>query len=134
MKIKYEFINGETVEVEVEDEIGRVIIEMDKREKANNHAETRRHSKLDSSDDKSSWLIEYLEGETFIRCGGKTFRHGDRRIKNAFSNLTAKQKELVIKHIIREISVEEYAKEKEMTERAVWRLKKRALEKMKNNL
>lgn len=51
MKIKYEFVNGDVVEIEVDQEIGNVILELDRKEKCNNHTETRRHSKLDTKDD-----------------------------------------------------------------------------------
>lgn len=42
MKIKYEFVNGDVVEIEVDQEIGNVILELDRKEKCNNHTETRR--------------------------------------------------------------------------------------------
>lgn len=137
MKIKYEFVNGDVVEIEVDQEIGNVILELDRKEKCNNHTETRRHSRLDTKDDKSRWQIDNHpeeDEETFMRCGGRTFRHGDRRLQDAFAKLTARQRSLAVEHIIRGVSIEEYAREKGLTERAVWGLKKRTLEKMKNNL
>ena len=69
-----------------------------------------------------------------MRCGGRTFRHGDRRLQDAFAKLTARQRSLAVEHIIRGASIEEYARSRGLTERAVWSLKKRTLEKMKNNL
>ena len=46
MKIKYEFVTGETVEVEVDDSIGKVMVELDRIEYNNDHKETRRHCSL----------------------------------------------------------------------------------------
>ena len=47
MKIKYEF-NTETVEIEVPDDWGNIVIELDRNEYNNNHKETRRHYSLDA--------------------------------------------------------------------------------------
>lgn len=138
MKITYRFINGDIVEIEADQEIGEVILELERQERCNDHTETRRHSRLDCNDDKSSWQIDERaleEGaECLIRCGGRTFCHGDRRLKDAESKLTNRQKELLAEHIIGGVSVEEYAKKRGLTERAVWSLKKRTLKNLKSNL
>ena len=138
MKITYRFVNGDIVEIEADQEIGEVILELERQERCNDHTETRRHSRLDCNDDKSSWQIDERaleEGaECLIRCGGRTFCHGDRRLKDATSKLTNRQKELLAEHIIGGVSVEEYAKKRGLTERAVWSLKKRTLKNLKSNL
>ena len=46
MKIKYEFAD-ETIEIEVSEDWGAVLIELDRQEYNNDHAETRRHCSLD---------------------------------------------------------------------------------------
>ena len=48
MKIKYAFQDGSVTEVEVSDEIGAVIIDLDRQEYNINHKETRRHCSLDA--------------------------------------------------------------------------------------
>ena len=115
-----------------------MILELERQERCNDHTETRRHSRLDCNDDKSSWQIDERaleEGaECLIRCGGRTFCHGDRRLKDAASKLTNRQKELLAEHIIGGVSVEEYAKKRGLTESAVWSLKKRTLKNLKSNL
>ena len=50
------------------------------------------------------------------------------------SALNSFNKELLAEHIIGGVSVEEYAKKRGLTERAVWSLKKRTLKNLKNNL
>ena len=47
MKITYKFVTGEVTEVEVSEEIGAVIIDLDRQEYNNDHKETRRHYSLD---------------------------------------------------------------------------------------
>lgn len=47
MRISYEFINGEKFEIEVDDNIGEVIIEMEKMQSRRNRAETRWHNSLE---------------------------------------------------------------------------------------
>ena len=47
MKIKYVFCNEE-VEIEVSDEWGAIILDMDREEHNNNQTETRRHCSLDA--------------------------------------------------------------------------------------
>ena len=43
MKTKYEFVNGEVVEIEVSEEWAEVLAELDRQEYNNDKKETRRH-------------------------------------------------------------------------------------------
>ena len=47
MKITYKFVTGEVAEVEVPEEIGAVIVDLDRLEYNNDHKETRRHYSLE---------------------------------------------------------------------------------------
>lgn len=49
MKIKYNFAN-EAIEIEIDEQWGDVLIDLDRREYNNNHSETRRHISLDGMD------------------------------------------------------------------------------------
>ena len=49
MKITYQFATG-TVEIEVADDWGNLVIDLDRQEYNNNHAETRRHVSYDALD------------------------------------------------------------------------------------
>lgn len=49
MKIKYSFAN-ETIEIEVTDDWGAIVLDLDREEKNLNRKETRRHTALDSYD------------------------------------------------------------------------------------
>ena len=56
MKIKYEFAD-ETIEIEVSEDWGAVLIELDRQEYNNDHAETRRHCSLDQlTADGNDWI------------------------------------------------------------------------------
>ena len=46
MKIKYEFVNGETSEIEVDDSLGELLVDFDRQQYNNDHKETRRHVSL----------------------------------------------------------------------------------------
>ncbi len=50
MKIKYEFMTGERLELEVDDNIGEIMIEMEKTQSRRNRTETRRHNSLEFID------------------------------------------------------------------------------------
>lgn len=58
MKITYEFVTGEKVEIEVGKKWEDVMIDLNLRERRNNHTETRRHYRLNTSDDSSECLID----------------------------------------------------------------------------
>lgn len=48
MKIKYEFLTGEAVEIEVSEAIGKVLIGIDKEAKNSDRRESRRHNSMDA--------------------------------------------------------------------------------------
>ena len=64
MKIKYEFAD-ETIEIEVDENWGAVLIELDRQEYNNDHAETRRHISLETAleDENNSWLTDNSDTE-----------------------------------------------------------------------
>ena len=57
MKIKYEFAN-EVIEIEVSEEWGNVLLELDRLEYNNNKTETRRHYSLNTIADAGAWLMD----------------------------------------------------------------------------
>ena len=44
MKVRYEFVNGEISEIEVDDNLGELLVDFDRQEYNNDHKETRRHT------------------------------------------------------------------------------------------
>lgn len=48
MKINYEFVTGEKLELEVDDSVGEIVIEMEVLQSRRNRTETRRHNSLEA--------------------------------------------------------------------------------------
>ena len=71
MKITYNFVNGESVEIEVNDDIGGIILEEDRCEYNNEHTETRRHISIEMFNDKSPELSDEKNME-YIMIGNLT--------------------------------------------------------------
>lgn len=82
MKIKYEYVKGQAVEIEVEDSLGEVIVRLDKDEYNANRKETRRHESYSGDGDKRETLsdpssdvvaavIRNMDNEELYRAIGK---------------------------------------------------------------
>lgn len=86
MKIKYEFVTGETVEVEVNDEFGSVYVEIERLEQ--NEARRIRYNErhVDTNDDYDIWNAYFVSSED------EEIRH---KFDEVMASLTEEQKELV---------------------------------------
>lgn len=120
MKIRYEFVNGEVTEIEVEDAMGEILLDFDRQEYNSDHRETRRHVSLDG--------MEY-EGEMF-RAGEDTLeeilRRGTAfRLAEAMGRLSPEQRELLMKVYFENVRIVKIARAEGVTEAAIrGRLKK----------
>ena len=92
MKIRYEFVNGEVSEIEVDEGLGELLVDFDRQQYNNDHKETRRHVSLDGMD---------YEGELFVSAedtAGEAERREDAaRLLSAMEALSPAQQELVLK-------------------------------------
>lgn len=92
MKIRYEFANGEVSEIEVEENLGEVLVDFDRQEYNNDHKETRRHVSLNGMD---------YEGEIFASSADTAeealAREDLSRLLRAMDALSPSQRELVRK-------------------------------------
>lgn len=92
MKIRYEFVNGEVSEIEVDEGLGELLVDFDRQQYNNDHKETRRHVSLDGMD---------YEGELFTSAEdteGELMRREDTaRLMEAMEALSPSQRELVLK-------------------------------------
>ena len=90
LKVRYEFVNGEISEIEVDDNLGELLVDFDRQEYNNDHKETRRHTSLDG--------MEY-EGEAFLSPADteeQVLKREDMaRLLRAMEALTPAQRELV---------------------------------------
>ena len=90
MKIKYTFANGDVTEIEVSEEIGAVVLDLDRQEYNTNHRETRRHCSLEALDLDGNLLPSKDNVEMdFIR------KEDGAKLRNAISRLNSRQQKLI---------------------------------------
>ena len=129
MKIKYEFVNGETSEIEVDDSLGELLVDFERQQYNNDHKETRRHVSLDGMD---------YEGELFASAEdteGEAERREDMaRLFSAMEVLSPSQRELVEKVYFEERKITDIAHEEGVSKQSVHERVQRALKKLEKNL
>lgn len=102
MKIQYKFID-ETVEIEVEEDWGNLVIDLDRQEYNNNHAETRRHASLSA--------MSY-EGDYFEDDRADLSRYADvLALRDAIKNLPDRQREIIHLHFFEQLGIREIARQ-----------------------
>ena len=126
MKIKYQFVT-ETTEVEVSDEWGSVLLELDRQEYNLNHKETRRHCSLEAYDQDHN-LVGADDDvlETVIAA------FEQEEIKKAISKLSKPQQEIINAVCSCNITPSQYAKIKGISRVAAYKTYNLALRKIKN--
>ncbi len=128
MKIKYEFVTG-AVEVEVTEDWGTILVDLDRQEYNINHKETRRHCSLDAYNQDDALLPS---DEDVVR--DILAAEDNQRLFEAIAHLDAEQQELVRAIFFRKMSVSEYAKRHGITQPAASQRKKAVLKKLKEFL
>ena len=102
MKIKYQFAT-ETVEIEVSDDWGNLVIDLDRQEYNNNHAETRRHASLSA--------MSY-EGDYFEDDRADLSRYADvLALRDAIKDLPDRQREIIHLHFFEQLGIREIARQ-----------------------
>ena len=124
MKIKYQFAT-ETVEIEVSDDWGNLVIDLDRQEYNNDHKETRRHLSLDAAE---------FEGEVFAVEDPSLESFADNYdLQQAIAKLTDNQRRIIVGHFFEDISYVDLAKELGVTEAGVRQAANRALKQIQKN-
>lgn len=128
MKIKYEFAN-ETVEVEVSEEWGNIVVDLDREEYNTNHKETRRHCSLEAYnlDDALIPSDENIEADFLNNEFSNT-------LLSAIEQLEPRQKELIYRVFYNGEKMVDIAAEQGVTKSAISHALDRALKKIKNYL
>lgn len=136
MKVSYEFISGdarvgkEVVEVEVDEKMGAVIMELDRREFNSNRKETRRHTSYSDDNDKISTLAD----ETDVECEviyGIQRKKEIKQLYYAIEKLNSKQKNLIKSIYFENISVSDYASREGVTQSAISQRLNTAIKKLR---
>ena len=115
MKITYKFVTGEVAEVEVSEEIGAVIVDLDRQEYNNDHKETRRHYSLEG---KVYEGMDYAVKDSGLEAlfAGPT---DEERLRTAIQQLTPDQQEMVQAIYFENVSVNDYAARMGVTQSAI---------------
>ena len=116
-KIKYEFADGTTSEIEVADEIYALHLQLQQDEKRNHWKETRRHISLnylmeqgiDFEDIAADSLSAYLR------------REDDERIHTAIKHLSDKQQKLLLAVFVEGKTITQAAKELGLNKSSIYR-------------
>ncbi len=114
MKVRYEFVNGEISEIEVDESLGELLVECDRQAYNNDHKETRRHVSLDGMD---------YEGALFATADDPAWEALRAleldRLREALAALSPKQRELVLKVYFNEESIAAIARAEGVDESSV---------------
>jgi len=122
MKIKYQFAT-ETVEIEVDDDWGSLVIDLDRQEYNNDHKETRRHVSLDAA---------LYEGEAFADEGAGLEKYAERiDLQRAISTLTDHQQRIIKGYFFDGLTYVELGEELGISEAGVRQAANRALKQLR---
>lgn len=132
MKITYKSVTGEAYEVEVSNEWGEIILELDRKEYIINRKETRRHTSLNNYDyiddqaDSNPKLSRdafefrnriYIESAEIMADLEK--KYTNQQVRNAVDKLKPKQRELINAIYFQGVSVTDYAKKEGVVHSAI---------------
>ena len=115
MKITYKFVTGEVAEVEVSEEIGAVIVDLDRQEYNNDHKETRRHYSLEARVyEGMDYAVEDSDLEALFV--GPT---NEERLRAAIQKLDPDQQAMIRAIYFERVSVNDYAARMGVTQSAI---------------
>lgn len=112
---RYHFSNGETISIDVSNDWGEILIDLDRQEYNNDHKETRRHYSLEGKvyegmdyAVEDSGLEALFAGPTDEEC-----------LRTAIQQLTPDQQEMVQAIYFENVSVNDYAARMGVTQSAI---------------
>ena len=122
MKIRYEFVNGDVMEIEVDDEIGMTILQSRKEESSDGRQYRRQTLSLDTANDKSSWVKtdehnpdSFLDREELEEMRQRR----SEEIREIMNQLSDKQTELAQAMHDKKFTQEDYAEKKGVSQSAI---------------
>ena len=128
MKIEYKFVTG-TVEVEVPDVWGTVLVDLDRQEYNNDHKETRRHCSLDAFNlDDALFPSDVDVLRDILKA------EDAERLHSAIAKLEPRQQRLIRQVYFEGRTFTSIAQEKGVDRTAVSKATKRAIRKLKKFL
>lgn len=114
MKIQYKFVN-ETISIDVPDDWGEILIDLDRQEYNNDHKETRRHYSLEG---KVYEGMDYAAEDSGLESlfAGPT---DEERLRAAIQKLDPDQQKMVHAIYFENVSVNDYAARMGVTQSAI---------------
>lgn len=130
MNIKYEFVTGEVVEIEVAEYLGEVSIEIERKDYNLNHKESRRHNSIEVMEE---------QGKQFKDCRIDILDEIEEaeindELHKALDKLLPQQKELIEEIFVKEKTIVKVAAEQGVTEAAIRNRLKKIYKKLKTFL
>lgn len=127
---RYHFSNGETISIDVSDDWGEILIDLDRQEYNNNHKETRRHYSLEG---KVYEGMDYAAEDSGLEAlfAGPT---DEERLRTAIRQLSRDQQEMVQAIFFENVSVNDYAARMGVTQSAISHRLQTVKEKLKKLL
>ena len=130
MNIKYEFVTGEVVEIEVAEYLGEVSIEIERKDYNLNHKESRRHNSIEVMEEQGKqfkdYRIDILEEIEEAEINDE--------LHKALDKLLPQQKELIEEIFVKEKTIVKVAAEQGVTEAAIRNRLKKIYKKLKTFL
>lgn len=130
MNIKYEFLTGETIVIEVPEGIGEVSIAVDKEIYNSNRRETRRHKSMEGMKEQGFQLADVSSDVTCEVTVASTKED----VHNALAILLPQQRALIRKVYFEENSIAQIARDEGVGESAIRDRLNRIYKKLKNIL
>ena len=122
MLIRYEFNDGDVMEIEVDDEIGMTILQSRKEESSDRRQYRRQTLSLDAANDKSSWMRtnehnpdSFLDREELEEMRQRR----SEEIREIMNQLSDKQTELAQAMHDKKFTQEDYAEKKGVSQSAI---------------
>lgn len=130
MKIKYEFLTGEIIEIEVPDGFGEVSIAIDKEIHNSDRRETRRHNYISEMEERG---LQFPDNRQDVPDIFKRQQMSE-ALHSAFDKLLSRQKELVFSVFYEQRSITDIAREEGVSESAVRNRLRKIYKKLKTFL
>jgi len=128
MKIKYEFAT-ETVEIEVTDDWGAIVVDLDRQDYNTDHKESRRHCSLEAYNVDDGLLPSDENVEQRILQAER-----DGQLYDAIACLDTEQRELIVALYFKKVKAADFAKQKGVSPSAITQRKATALKNLKKLL
>lgn len=130
MKIRYEFVTGEVVEIEVSEGFAELSATIDKEIFNSDRKETRRHNSIDGMHEAGVQLAD----PTADMAATTEEVNRNEKLYNAINQLLPRQKDLVWKVYFEEMSLVEIARDENVTEAAIRNRLKKIYKKLEKSM